>query len=254
MPASMQKNKLFFSGTSGLVVPVPKSQYPEEHRGKSRLGYYATLFNSIEINSIFYKLPKQSTINNWVEAVPPGFRFTFKLSKAITHVKSLKFFHKDVDAFMNTISPAVNNKGCLLVQFPPGLKIECFEQMESLLSYLNEINQEQLWPIAVEFRNQTWDHPEVFNLLEEYKMTSVIHDLKGSAPLTSTTKSGVRYLRFHGPEGTYRGSYELEWLEEYAGFIEAWLKKKQTVFVYFNNTMGEALANLQTLNKLIFQE
>jgi uncharacterized protein YecE (DUF72 family) len=247
----MQHQQLFFSGTSGIVVPVQRSQYPEEHKEKSRLGYYATLFNSIEINSIFYKLPKQSTINKWVENVSPDFRFTFKLSKSITHAKGLKFLRKDVDAFMNAISPAINNKGCVLIQFPPGLKIDCFDQVEQLLTYLHEINNEQLWPLAVEFRNAGWDHPEVFNLLDEYKITSVMHDLKGSAPLTSTSKSGIKYLRFHGPEGTYRGSYPDESLEEYAGYIKGWLKKKQLVFVYFNNTMGEALGNLQTLNNLV---
>ncbi len=77
----------FYSGISGLVLPVPKAQYPPEFQDNSRLQYYASLFNSLEVNSIFYKLPRSSTIANWVESVPDNFRFTFKLSKTVTHVK-----------------------------------------------------------------------------------------------------------------------------------------------------------------------
>ncbi len=85
-------NHTFYSGTSGLVVPVPQALYPPEFKGKSRLNYYASLFNSIEINSTFYKMPKISTVSNWAESVPDEFRFTFKLSKAITHAKGLERF------------------------------------------------------------------------------------------------------------------------------------------------------------------
>src|SRR5690348_60963 len=96
-------NQLFYSGTSGLDLPVRRSQYPPEFQGKSRLQYYASLFNSLEVNSIFYKLPRSSTVANWAKSVPGNFRFTFKVSKTITHVKELKFAAKDVDDFMKTV-------------------------------------------------------------------------------------------------------------------------------------------------------
>src|SRR5438045_1404405 len=96
-------NKLFYSGASGLYLPVPKAQYPPAFQGKSRLEYYSSLFNSIEINSIFYKLPRHSTVVNWANSVPDNFRFTFKVSKTITHVKNLDFVVKDVDDFINTV-------------------------------------------------------------------------------------------------------------------------------------------------------
>jgi len=121
----MQSTKQrFYSGTSGLNLPVPRSQYPAEFRGKSRLNYYASLFNSIEINSIFYKLPRSSTVANWGEMVPNHFRFTFKISKTITHVKALNFAVKDVNDFVTTVEHIGEKKGCLLAQFPPSLKIE----------------------------------------------------------------------------------------------------------------------------------
>jgi len=70
---------------------------------------YASLFNSIEINSIFYKLPRGSTIVNWAESVRGNFRFTFKVSKTITHAKGLQLAAKDVDDFNNTVGAAIEN-------------------------------------------------------------------------------------------------------------------------------------------------
>ncbi|MEJ7683235.1 MAG: DUF72 domain-containing protein [Segetibacter sp.] len=55
------------------MLPVPQSLYPAEFQGKSRLTYYASLFNSIEINSSFYKIPKVSTVCKWAESVPDNF-------------------------------------------------------------------------------------------------------------------------------------------------------------------------------------
>src|SRR3978361_2116218 len=114
----------FYSGCSGLQLPVARSQYPLEFQDKSRLAYYSHLFNSIEINSIFYKLPGSSTVVKWAETVPDNFRFTFKVSKTITHVKGLQFAVKDVDDFIKTVENIGDKKGCLLAQFPPSLKIE----------------------------------------------------------------------------------------------------------------------------------
>jgi uncharacterized protein YecE (DUF72 family) len=59
------------------------------------------------------------------------------------------------------------------------------------------------------------------------------------------------YLRFHGPTGNYRGSYDLTFLKNWSAHIDEWLKSGKTVYVYFNNTMGDAFKNLQTLNKYL---
>src|SRR4051812_27357074 len=87
---------LFYSGTSNIVLPIPKKSFPPEFSDKSRLEYYAHLFTSIEVNSCFYKTPQASTVAKWAAMVPPDFKFTFKLSKAITHVKDLEFNEDDI--------------------------------------------------------------------------------------------------------------------------------------------------------------
>ena len=106
------------------------------------------MFNSLEINSIFYKLPRNPTVANWAESVPAHFRFTCKLSKTITHVKGLQFAAKDVDDFIRTVNHICNKKGCLLVQFPPSLKIEKLDQLQRLLETLGEATYQSDWKLA----------------------------------------------------------------------------------------------------------
>src|SRR5689334_13347685 len=107
----------FQAGTSGLVLPMPKYLFPPEFQEKSRLEYYASVFNSIEINSSFYKVPKAATVARWAASVPETFTFTYKLWRDITHVKGLDFNPADVLNFIKVIDFAGDRKGCLLVQF-----------------------------------------------------------------------------------------------------------------------------------------
>jgi uncharacterized protein YecE (DUF72 family) len=244
-------NDQFYSGTSGVDLPVPRSQYPEEFKEKTRLHYYASLFNSIEINSIFYKLPRHSTVANWAEAVPDNFRFTFKISKTITHVKGLDFKATDVEDFIHTVEHIGDKKGCLLAQFPPSLTIEKINQLQNLLETLGEATENKNWKIAMEFRNSSWYEREVYELLEEFNVSLVIHDIPKSATPFDRVKSNFIYVRFHGPEPRYRGDYSDDVLKQYATYIKEWLKEKKTVYAYFNNTAGAAIKNLQTLNGFV---
>ena len=244
-------NDRFYSGTSGLNLPVPRSQYPEAFKEKTRLHYYASLFNSIEVNSIFYKLPRHATVVNWAEAVSDSFRFTFKVSKTITHVKGLNFAVQDVDDFIRTVENIGDKMGCLLAQFPPSLTIENINQLQKLLETLGEATDKRNWKIAMEFRNSSWYEREVYELLEEFNVSMVIHDIPKSATPMNDLRDNVIYLRFHGPEPRYRGDYSDDVLKHYALLIKAWLNERKTVYAYFNNTAGAAFKNLQTLNEYV---
>lgn len=244
------KGKLY-SGTSGLLLPMPKRDFPAEHQEKSRLTYYSHLFNSVEINSSFYKIPLSSTVKKWSESVPENFRFTFKLWKGITHNKGLHFNPDDVERFITAISSASKNIGCLLVQFPPSITVSNLPQLEKLLCNLTSLNNELLWKIAVEFRSKTWYQDDVYELLEKYQACAVIQDKPASAtPLTENSDQFV-YLRFHGPNGDYRGTYTDSFLYEYAQYVREWIADGKYVYIYFNNTMGAALQNLTTINRYI---
>jgi uncharacterized protein YecE (DUF72 family) len=242
--------KSFYSGTSGLVLPVPQRLYPADFQGSSRLEYYASLFNSVEINSSFYKNPKVSTVLKWAQLTPEEFRFTFKLSKSISHAKQLAFKTEEVEAFMQTINAASGKKGCLLVQLPPALKVERIAELQRLLEHLKTANIPG-WKIAIEFRHNSWYHQQVYDLLDRFDAAIVIHDIPASATPVIETGASFKYLRFHGENGRYRGSYPDNILQEYAARISSWLENGQTVYCYFNNTMGDAVFNLQALNKFV---
>lgn len=244
-------NNTFYSGTSGLVLPVPQSQYPVEFYGKSRLTYYASLFNSVEINSTFYKLPRQSTIIKWAESVPGTFRFTFKLSKTITHVKKLDFKYEDLELFIQAINNIGDKRACILIQLPPALKTENISRLQNLLTSIKKLAINDTWKIAVEFRNKNWYNEDTYSLLKQHNISMVMHDLPDSAtPLTALTSDFI-YVRFHGTEKGYRGNYANNFLKEYAQHIKLWMSAEKTVYVYFNNTLGNAVNNLQMLNSLV---
>ena len=240
-----------FSGLSGLVLPLPKYRFPLEFQNTSRLTYYATIFNSIEVNRSFYKMPLKRTIAKWASSVGGDFKFTFKLFKGITHEKNLNFNNLHVEQFMEAISHVGRKKGCLLVQFPPSLKNDNIHQLENLLRTIRGIDADSTWTIAMEFRNKGWYNDDVYNVLDTHKGTLVVHDIPTSATPLINQLSNVIYIRFHGPTGNYRGSYTDAFLMEYAQYIKAWLEERKTVYVYFNNTMGNAFQNLSSLKRFV---
>lgn len=236
----------FFSGTSNLVLPVKnKTFFPPDFQNQTRLTYYASLFNSLEINVSFYRMPLARTVAKWSSEVGDNFRFTFKLIKDVTHVIKNQFDLTAVDRFMANIS-ATDKRGCLLVQLPPKFAPDLL-QLELLLSSLATCD----WQVAIEFRHPGWYTDAVFDRLAMSNVAMVLHDMRASATPMVTTSERFVYLRFHGPEGGYRGSYADDVLSEYASYIQDWLDEGKTVYAYFNNTLGASVHNLLTLNEMV---
>jgi uncharacterized protein YecE (DUF72 family) len=240
----------FYCGTSNIMLPVPnKAFFPEAYQDKSRLHYYASLFNSLEVNSSFYKIPMPRTMGKWAEDVPENFRFTFKLWQGITHAKELAYAVADVDRFLLAADGAGLKQGCILVQFPASIKYSLFARAARLLEYMAHHAIPRGWRIAVEFRDSSWYNDDVFGFLETQGLGLVQHDMPASAISFPDLRSDFIFLRFHGTNGDYRGSYSNEFLDEYAGYIHDWIAEGKTVFAYFNNTIGDAVHNALALKK-----
>jgi uncharacterized protein YecE (DUF72 family) len=252
---NVENTSMLRSGTSGLVLPVPNKQaFPEAFRHGPRLTYYASLFNSIELNSTFYKIPMPQTFTRWVSEVPAHFEFTVKLWRGITHVPGLRFDQQDVNRFLHAADSLGNKKGCLLIQLPPGLNAAAAKQLELLLEILGRLDPDRSWKLAVEFRHRSWYAPEIDSILTRHHASRVLHDMPSSAiaelPADHPTISFI-YLRFHGPEGNYKGGYTQTLLSAWADRIVGWLSEQKDVYVYFNNTIGDALADLSRLQALL---
>ncbi|MCF6402917.1 DUF72 domain-containing protein [Chitinophaga filiformis] len=242
----------FYSGTSGLVLPVAnKLAFPPAYKDKSRLSYYASMFNSLEVNSSFYKVPMPTTTRRWATEVPEDFKFTFKLFKGITHNKELVFEEELVQKFMHVIDQVGDKKGALLVQFPAGIHYDSCSQLERLLSSIRQCDPKKTWDLCIEFRHMSWYQKETYKLLKKYHAAMVMHDMPKSLPPQIASRLKFEYVRFHGPAGDYKGGYTDEVLQVYADKIDAWLKEGKTVYVYFNNTIGDALKNLIKLTESI---
>jgi uncharacterized protein YecE (DUF72 family) len=252
MNAEDRKRKQFYCGTSNVVLPVAnKGFFPPEYQDKTRLTYYSSILNSVEVNSTFYKLPLPRTVEKWVAEVPEHFRFTFKVWKEITHAKELNYDVEAIHKFMQVVERAGEKKGCLLLQFPASIKGSMFHKFRHLLDDLSGTGMLQGWHLAVEFRDKSWYRDSVYQLLEHYNASVVMHDMpKSFTPLIDMEKSFV-YLRFHGELGDYRGCYTDDCLREHATYIQDWLDEGLPVFAYFNNTIGDAIHNAITLDSYL---
>lgn len=236
-------------GTSNVVVPGIKKDYPLEFQAGTRLGYYGSLFNTVELNSTFYKLPLPKTFAKWATEVPDTFKFTVKLWKGITHVKKLAFAKEDIDRFLEAANHLGTKRGCLLVQFPGSITSDYNDHVEQIVERIHDLNEEGNWKVAVEVRHASWYHEVTYEMLNKYKASLVFHDKPGSRTPSLNEATSAIYLRYHGPQGDYRGSYTDEFLQEQAELVQQWLLRGKEVYAYFNNTMGNALQNVQTLQK-----
>lgn len=245
------QNQLVKIGTSGIVVPGAKHDYPPEFQSGSQLHYYGSLFNTLEINTSFYKIPMPKTFAKWAAEVPDDFVFTVKLWRGITHAKKLEFSPDDIDIFMHAANQLGQKKGCILIQFPASITFSYQAKVESILQRLNQLNDSGQWQIAIELRHTSWYQSVAYEMFEKYRATVVFHDMPNSKTPLDYVAMPHMYCRFHGPTGKYNGSYTPEFLQSLANQITLWCEQQKMVYVYFNNTIDGALGNAQTLQTLV---
>ena len=151
-----------YAGTSGFAYPAWKPVfYPAKLPAKQFLHHYAQRLNSVEINYTFRRLPSASTLQNWVEATPPGFVFAVKANQRITHILRLKNAAEATALFLKTIDPLSSacRLGPILFQLPPHLKCA-----EALLRDFLELLPADL-RYAFEFRHTSWLAEPVYEQL-----------------------------------------------------------------------------------------
>jgi uncharacterized protein YecE (DUF72 family) len=222
--------------------------YPENLPKKDMLKYYIKHFSTTEINNSFYKLPEQTTFQNWTEQVPENFIFSVKASRYITHMKKLNNVSEALSRFMQGIKPLENNLGPILFQLPPHWKCN-IERLKFFLELLPSGKQ-----YTFEFRNLRWWNDTVYDLLKDSNAAFCIFDLAGVlSPIIST--ADFIYIRLHGPNDAYQGLYSEEALQKWADKIAKWIQQQKTVYCYFDNdqegfAVKNALRLKQILNKL----
>ncbi len=234
----------YYIGTSGWHYDHWRRRfYPAELPKKDWLGYYARHFNAVEINASFYRLPQESTLTTWTQAVPPGFLFSLKASRLITHIKRLKDSQEPLQTFTGRAKSLLNHLGPLLYQLPPGLRRDD-PTLESFLALLDKKLQH-----VIEFRHPSWVNGAVFDLLLKYRVGFCIFDMPGFTTPNIVT-AGFAYIRFHGHDSLYSSSYTEAELAGWADKLRKLSPRPETIYIFFNNdAAGYALDNALTLRQ-----
>jgi uncharacterized protein YecE (DUF72 family) len=202
--------------------------YPERLPSSRMLAHYIEKFETVELNNTFYKLPSQTTLLGWRDSTPPHFHFAVKGSRFLTHMKKLNNAEQGLNRFLSAVEVLGPKLGPILFQLPPNWQLD-FDRLASFLAILPQYHR-----YAFEFRNSSWDTPQVYQLLSQHKAGYCIFDLAGyKAPLQVT--ADFAYIRLHGPGGKYQGSYSDAALKKWAEKIGAWIKELKAVYVYFDN-------------------
>ncbi len=220
--------------------------YPKGLPPRLWLQHYATLFDTVEVNATFYRLPTRSAVANWVAQSPPDFLFTIKSSRYLTHIKRLTDLGSGVQLFYQRIDPLVASPklGPLLWQLP-----ESFHRDDERLARALE----RLPPgrHCFEFRHASWFVPEVYELLRRHGVALVIGDTPKRPFQTHELTADWTFIRFHYGHRGRRGNYSDSELREWAARIDA-MREGAEVFAYFNNDWeGFAPRNAKRLRALL---
>jgi uncharacterized protein YecE (DUF72 family) len=187
-----------YAGTSGFAYPAWKPGfYPAKLPAKQFLHHYAQRLNCVEINYTFRRLPSASTLQNWVEATPPGFLFAVKANQRITHILRLKNAAEATALFLKTIDPLSSacRLGPILFQLPPHLKCD-----EALLRDFLELLPADL-RYAFEFRHTSWLAEPVYEQLRRRNVAlCLVESEKLEVPKVIT--ADFVYYRLRKPEYT----------------------------------------------------
>jgi uncharacterized protein YecE (DUF72 family) len=204
--------------------------YPEGLPQTRWFDYYATCFDTVEINNTFYRLPEATTFAAWGRRAPRGFLFAIKASRYLTHMKKLKDPAEPIARLFTRARHLGRSFGPMLYQLPPGWRVDV-GRLSDFLARLPSRRQH-----AIEFREPSWYTDEVFALLEKHRVALCLHDMAGSASGKILVGPFV-YVRFHGPS-KYSGRYPDDVLERWADWLASAAADGRAVYAYFNNDVG----------------
>jgi len=233
-------------GISGWTYPPWRGNfYPDGLPQRLELAYASRRFNALEINGTFYSLQRASSFRSWYELTPPGFVFSLKGGKYLTHVTMIKEPRQPLANFLASGLLALREKlGPILWQFPPFMQFdeERFKRFFELLPRDTfalarlakehapslkgkvELETDQRRPVrhAVEFRHESFMTDRFTRLLREHNIALVIADVASKYPTAQDATADWIYVRLHGSRKLYASGYEAAEIEAWSKRIKAW--------------------------------
>ena len=234
-------------GCSGFLYDSWRGAfYPEELPHKKWLSFYMGKFDTVELNVTFYRLLKKEAFERWYKETPPGFRFSLKGSRFITHVKKLKDVELPLSTFFNATAPLLEKLEVILWQLPPNLRLN----MKNLEDFVENLKP---YPVrhVFEFRHKSWLVKKVFNLMSAANIGICMADWPEFINELPPTADFV-YIRRHGEGGTYATNYTTEQLKNDAKKIKEYMKLGKDVYYYLNNdAFAYAPKNAQEIKAIL---
>jgi uncharacterized protein YecE (DUF72 family) len=222
-------------GTSGWSYQSWRGPFfPKDVKIKDHLAFYATRFNSTELNAPFYRPPTEDAVRGWFNNTPDDFIFTWKASKFITHWKRLSERSENSIALLESRLKLLRYKaGPVLFQLPPQMQAN----RERLASFLKMLSRK--WRYTFEFRHPSWYERDILDLLRDNDIALCLSD-HADAPSPWEVTTSFVYVRGHGPTGRYHSHYPDETLRAWAKDTRRWRKGGRDVYVFFDNDQKSA--------------
>jgi uncharacterized protein YecE (DUF72 family) len=221
--------------------------YPSELPARSWFAWYGEQFDTVELNNTFYRLPPPRTVELWAAQAPPGFLYAVKLGAFGSHRMKLRDPERWLANHLDRVDRLGPALGPNLVQLPPRWR----RDVGRLDDFLAQAPSHIRW--AVELREPSWLHDDVYATLEKHGAALCLHDLLEGLPWERTTD--WTYVRFHGPDAIahpYRGRYTGRRLRPVADRLARWLDEGCDVFAYFNNDYeGNAVRDARWLRSAL---
>jgi len=240
---------------------------PHAPRGFDRLVYLAGLFDTVEVNSSFYRIPSRRTTESWARRTAGLEKFTFsvKLYRGLTHQRDPDEFDTCVSQFHHALGPLTENArlAAVLIQFPWSFRYGEDNQiyLERLVHALEPL------PLVVEVRHRSWLNDAFLDRLGDFNASFCNIDqpaLGQCMPATRIATSDLAYVRLHGRNADqwfakdsnvnqrYNYLYNVNELNEWSGRIRELADKTRRVLVYTNNHFcGQAVANALQLKAIM---
>jgi len=232
-------------GCSGWNYPPWREVvYPKGLAQSRWLEHYATLFDTVEVNTTFYRLPRRDAVARWVEQTPDDFVFTVKASRYLTHIRRLREVGAGASRLYERVEPLLRSPkmGPVLWQLPANFR----RDDDRLAAALDELPPGRH---CFEFRHASWFVAEVYELLRSHDAALVIGDHPERPFQAHELTADWTFIRFHYGHRGRRGNYSERELEEWAERIEHW-RRRVDVYSYFNNDWeGLAVRNGLWLKK-----
>jgi len=217
---------------------------------KDELTYYATQFNSIELNATFYGMPTAEQVQTWKEKTPKDFKFFPKITNTVSHFRRLLNVTDVVTQFASAVLNFDEKLGMVFLQLHDNFKPKDYERLEKFVQdWPKEV------PLAIELRNTEWfTDEEVFNticeLFEMNNITNIIVDTAGRRDMLhmrlTTSDAFVRYVGANAESDYARLD---DWLER----IKVWKKeglKNLYFFVHQNVEKASPLLSAYFIEKV----